>query len=199
MLSKIWYIIFHKSLSPGSVPLIFPSHAYRHENISGFYRVSAFFLAKVFADLIPMRVIPICFYSLIVYFMVGKCSICMYIYSNTESLFFVFTGFQDKASKFFIFTLALSLTSISAASITLAISAGTNTIVVATILLAFVIIFAMVGKIYLTITYIRVYSPISLYCIPLRLQNTNYHSPYPINLKSDLVYRVVIKNWVLEW
>ena len=43
-----------------------------HENISGFYRVSVFFFAKVLVDLIPMRVIPLCIYSVIAYFMVGK-------------------------------------------------------------------------------------------------------------------------------
>jgi len=46
----------------------FPSH----ENASGYYRVSTFFLAQVLTDLIPKRIIPICFYSLIVYFMVGE-------------------------------------------------------------------------------------------------------------------------------
>ena len=43
-----------------------------HENVSGFYRVSVFFFAKVLVDLIPMRIVPLCIYSVIAYFMVGK-------------------------------------------------------------------------------------------------------------------------------
>ena len=44
----------------------------RHESASGFYRVSTYFLAKVFCDIIPMRVVPLCVYSLIIYFMAGQ-------------------------------------------------------------------------------------------------------------------------------
>ena len=46
--------------------------SYSHENVSGFYRVSAFFLAMVLADLFPVRFFPLCVFSVIVYFMVGK-------------------------------------------------------------------------------------------------------------------------------
>jgi len=44
----------------------------RHECASGFYRVSTYFLAKVFCDLIPMRAVPLCVYSVIIYFMAGQ-------------------------------------------------------------------------------------------------------------------------------
>ena len=44
----------------------------RHESASGFYRVSTYFLAKVFCDIIPMRAVPLCVYSVIIYFMAGK-------------------------------------------------------------------------------------------------------------------------------
>lgn len=43
-----------------------------HENASGYYRVSVFFFVQVFTDLIPKRVIPVCIFSLIAYFMVGE-------------------------------------------------------------------------------------------------------------------------------
>jgi len=42
-----------------------------HECASGYYRVSAYFLSEVFCQLIPMRLIPLCFFSLIIYFMIG--------------------------------------------------------------------------------------------------------------------------------
>ena len=50
-------------------------YVHSHENISGFYRVSVFFLAKVVTDLIPMRIIPLCLFSVIAYFMVGKLNV----------------------------------------------------------------------------------------------------------------------------
>ncbi|KAG7486766.1 ATP-binding cassette sub-family G member 2-like [Solea senegalensis] len=40
-----------------------------HENSSGYYRTSVYFLSKIFADLIPNRVIPIIVFSCITYFM----------------------------------------------------------------------------------------------------------------------------------
>ena len=43
-----------------------------HENISGYYRVSAFFVAKIFSDMLPMRLVPLLVYVCITYFMVGK-------------------------------------------------------------------------------------------------------------------------------
>ena len=42
-----------------------------HENASGYYRVSAFFLSKIFTDLIPLRFFPNAVFALITYFMIG--------------------------------------------------------------------------------------------------------------------------------
>ena len=44
----------------------------RHESISGYYRTSAYFLAKLIGDLIPQRTIPTILYSSIAYWMIGK-------------------------------------------------------------------------------------------------------------------------------
>ena len=44
----------------------------RHENASGFYRVSSYFFSKILCDFVPMRLVPLCAYSVITYFMVGK-------------------------------------------------------------------------------------------------------------------------------
>ena len=43
-----------------------------HENASGFYRVSSYFIAKVLCDIIPMRVLPLCIFASVTYFMMGK-------------------------------------------------------------------------------------------------------------------------------
>ena len=44
----------------------------RHENASGFYRVSVYFTAKLLCDIFPLRLIPLIFFSVIAYFMLGK-------------------------------------------------------------------------------------------------------------------------------
>ena len=43
-----------------------------HENASGFYRVSSYFIAKVLCDIIPMRVLPLCIFASVTYFMMGR-------------------------------------------------------------------------------------------------------------------------------
>ena len=54
------------------LPLLLSLSTCSHENVSGYYRVSVFFLAKVLIDLILMRILPLCIYTVIAYFMVGK-------------------------------------------------------------------------------------------------------------------------------
>uniref|UniRef100_A0A8C7YLT3 ATP-binding cassette, sub-family G (WHITE), member 2c n=1 Tax=Oryzias sinensis TaxID=183150 RepID=A0A8C7YLT3_9TELE len=46
-----------------------------HENSSGYYRTSVYFLSKIFADLIPNRIIPIFVFSAIAYYMMGNVSV----------------------------------------------------------------------------------------------------------------------------
>ena len=45
---------------------------FRHEIACGYYRVSSYFISKVFCDLVPMRLFPLLIFSSITYFMVGK-------------------------------------------------------------------------------------------------------------------------------
>lgn len=47
----------------------------RHEYISWYYRTSAYFIAKLMADLIPIRTMPSIIFTCIVYFMLGKCGL----------------------------------------------------------------------------------------------------------------------------
>ena len=48
------------------------SLTFRHEKESGFYRVSAYFIAKLLCDLLPMTVIPVPLYCGITYWMIGN-------------------------------------------------------------------------------------------------------------------------------
>ncbi|CAG5128016.1 unnamed protein product, partial [Candidula unifasciata] len=93
-----------------------------HENVSGFYRASAYFLAKVFCDVIPMRLIPVIIFSSIVYFMVD---------------------FRDGADHFFFFSLNLFLTALSASALSFAISSTVRIFAVANLCLALSYVFMM--------------------------------------------------------
>lgn len=86
-----------------------------HENVSGFYRVSAYFVSKVFLDLIPMRMLPCLVFSAIVYFMIGL---------RTALLNFV------------IFFLGLALTALSASAMCFAISASVKIFAIANLSVA---------------------------------------------------------------
>ena len=44
---------------------------FRHENSSGYYRVSAYFLAKIICDVLPLRVLPTIVFAAISYWMIG--------------------------------------------------------------------------------------------------------------------------------
>nr|XP_018669244.1 ATP-binding cassette sub-family G member 2-like [Ciona intestinalis] len=86
-----------------------------HESASGYYRVSVYFIAQIFADLVPNRLIPNTFFSLIIYFMIG---------------------FQLKVEKFFFFILSLFITAICASSISFLVSASVRIFAIANILVA---------------------------------------------------------------
>ncbi|XP_012936225.1 broad substrate specificity ATP-binding cassette transporter ABCG2 [Aplysia californica] len=88
---------------------------FMHENISGFYRVSVYFLVKIFFDMLPLRLIPVVVMSLIVYFTVGL---------------------QMGVDHFFLFMLGLFCVTMSAASLCFFISSTVRVFAVAQLLLA---------------------------------------------------------------
>lgn len=45
---------------------------FRHEYISGYYRVSSYFFGKLLSDLLPMRMLPSIIFTCITYFLLGK-------------------------------------------------------------------------------------------------------------------------------
>lgn len=95
---------------------------FRHESASGYYRASVYFFAQIFADLVPNRVIPNTFFSVIIYFMIG---------------------FQLQVDKFFIFLLTLIMTAISASSVAFMVSASVELFAVANVLVSLPYIFMM--------------------------------------------------------
>ncbi|RLW04020.1 hypothetical protein DV515_00006018 [Chloebia gouldiae] len=85
-----------------------------HQYTSGYYRVSAYFLALMIGDLLPMRTTPAIIFSCISYWMIG---------------------YQAVAGRFFFFMLTLILVSYTATAMSLAISAGMDVVAVANLLI----------------------------------------------------------------
>nr|XP_046227440.1 broad substrate specificity ATP-binding cassette transporter ABCG2b isoform X2 [Scatophagus argus] len=94
-----------------------------HENSSGYYRTSVYFLSKIFADLIPNRIIPIVVFSAIAYYMMGL---------------------KPAFVSFLCFTLTLSLVSLAGVGLAFLVSASTSTFAMANILIALPFVFMMV-------------------------------------------------------
>ncbi|XP_014825869.1 PREDICTED: ATP-binding cassette sub-family G member 2-like [Poecilia mexicana] len=94
-----------------------------HENSSGYYRTSVYFLSKIFADLIPNRIIPILVFSAIAYYMMAL---------------------KPDFVAFLCFSLTLSLVSLAGVSLAFLVSASVSTFAMANILIALPFVFMMV-------------------------------------------------------
>uniref|UniRef100_A0A8C5DP75 ATP-binding cassette sub-family G member 2-like n=1 Tax=Gouania willdenowi TaxID=441366 RepID=A0A8C5DP75_GOUWI len=94
-----------------------------HENSSGYYRTSVYFLSKIFADLIPNRIIPIFVFSAIAYYMMGL---------------------KPAVEAFFSFALIMSLVSLAGVGLAFLVSASVSSFAMANILIALPFVFMMV-------------------------------------------------------
>ncbi|XP_065904844.1 broad substrate specificity ATP-binding cassette transporter ABCG2-like isoform X3 [Dysidea avara] len=94
-----------------------------HENSSGFYRVSSYFFSKIFGDLIPLRLLPVPFFSAIAYWMIGL---------------------QAEVGKFLLFMLGIFAQNMTAAGLVYSISAAVGTFSVAQIIYIVLLVFAMI-------------------------------------------------------
>ncbi|XP_071765457.1 broad substrate specificity ATP-binding cassette transporter ABCG2b [Centroberyx gerrardi] len=94
-----------------------------HENSSGYYRTSVYFLSKIFADLIPNRIIPIFVFSAIAYYMMGL---------------------KPAFVAFLCFALTMSLVSLAGVSLAFLVSASVSSFAMANILIALPFVFMMV-------------------------------------------------------
>ncbi|XP_059190069.1 broad substrate specificity ATP-binding cassette transporter ABCG2b [Centropristis striata] len=94
-----------------------------HENSSGYYRTSVYFLSKIFADLIPNRVIPIFIFSAIAYYMMGL---------------------KPDFESFACFALNMSLVSLAGVGLAFLVSASVSSFAMANILIALPFVFMMV-------------------------------------------------------
>ncbi|NXJ20025.1 ABCG2 protein, partial [Dicrurus megarhynchus] len=95
-----------------------------HEYISGYYRTSAYFIAKLMADLIPIRTLPSIIFTCIVYFMLGK-----------------YGRLKPTVEAFFTMMFTLMMVSYTATSMALAIAAGQSVVAVANLLMTITFVF----------------------------------------------------------
>ncbi|XP_036804587.1 broad substrate specificity ATP-binding cassette transporter ABCG2 [Oncorhynchus mykiss] len=94
-----------------------------HENSSGYYRTSVYFLSKIFTDLIPNRIVPILIFSAIAYYMMGL---------------------KPAFTAFLLFTLTMSLVSLAGVSLAFLVSASVSSFAMANVLIALPFVFMMV-------------------------------------------------------
>uniref|UniRef100_A0A673NCD5 ATP-binding cassette, sub-family G (WHITE), member 2a n=1 Tax=Sinocyclocheilus rhinocerous TaxID=307959 RepID=A0A673NCD5_9TELE len=97
----------------------------QHEHISGYYRVSVYFLSKILSDILTLRTIPAIIFSCVVYWMIGL---------------------KSSAEAFFIFLFSIILMSYTATSMTLAISADQTVVAIANIFMTISFVFMMVKR-----------------------------------------------------
>ncbi|KAM9399916.1 broad substrate specificity ATP-binding cassette transporter ABCG2-like isoform 1-T6 [Salvelinus alpinus] len=94
-----------------------------HEYISGYYRVSVYFLSKILSDIITLRTIPAIIFSCVVYFMIG---------------------FKTTLAAFFIFMFTVTLVAYTATAMTMAISADQSVVAMANIFMTISFVFMMI-------------------------------------------------------
>ncbi|KAK2184513.1 hypothetical protein NP493_262g02003 [Ridgeia piscesae] len=128
-----------------------------HENVSGFYRVSAYFLAKLFFDVFPMRALPILLFASVTYWMIGL-----------RSLFWW---------SFPFYLLNTIMTSLAGTSVALIFSASSRVHTIGTILTALVWTFMMVFSGLL----------VNVSTVPVWLQQLKYLSIFRYSMNSFLV------------
>ncbi|NWX34303.1 ABCG2 protein, partial [Notiomystis cincta] len=94
-----------------------------HEYISGYYRISVYFIAKLMADLIPIRTLPSIIFTCIIYFMLGK------------------YGLKPTVEAFFTVMFTLMMVSYTATSMALAIAAGQSVVAIANLFMTIAFVF----------------------------------------------------------
>ncbi|CAF2953683.1 unnamed protein product [Rotaria sp. Silwood2] len=101
---------------------------FQHENASGYYHVSTYFISKLICDIIPLRTIPSVLFSVIAYFMIG---------------------FQQTVTKYFIFFFGILTTTFCSSSLCFVISASVQVFGVANVVAAMFCVLTLVFSGYL--------------------------------------------------
>ncbi|XP_049616874.1 broad substrate specificity ATP-binding cassette transporter ABCG2 isoform X1 [Syngnathus scovelli] len=94
-----------------------------HEYISGYYRVSVYFLSKILSDIVTLRTIPAMVFSCVAYFMIGL---------------------KPTVEAFFLFMFTVTLVAYTATAMALAISADQTVVAIANIFMTIACVFMMI-------------------------------------------------------
>ncbi|KAJ3615119.1 hypothetical protein NHX12_018687 [Muraenolepis orangiensis] len=94
-----------------------------HEYISGYYRVSVYFLSKVLSELLVLRTVLAAVFTLVTYFLIG---------------------FKASVEAFFLFLLTVIMVAYTATAMTMAISADQNVVALANLSMTITIVFMMI-------------------------------------------------------
>ncbi|XP_076581084.1 broad substrate specificity ATP-binding cassette transporter ABCG2-like [Chaetodon auriga] len=121
----LFFVVVNQCFSSLSSAELFISQRklFIHEYISGYYRVSVYFLSKVLSDIIALRTIPAIVFSCVAYFMIGL---------------------KPTVEAFFSFMLTMALVSYTATSMALAISADQTVVAIASIFMTITTVFMMI-------------------------------------------------------
>ncbi|CAJ1085740.1 ATP-binding cassette sub-family G member 2-like [Xyrichtys novacula] len=121
----LFFIVVNQCFSSLSSAELFISERklFIHEYISGYYRVSVYFLSKILSDILTLRTIPAMVFSCVAYFMIGL---------------------KPTADAFFLFMFSVTLVSYTATSMALAISADQTVVAIANIFMTIACVFMMI-------------------------------------------------------
>ncbi|XP_041841126.1 broad substrate specificity ATP-binding cassette transporter ABCG2 [Melanotaenia boesemani] len=124
-IGALFFIVVNQCFSSLSAAELFIAERklFTHEYISGYYRVSVYFLCKILSDIITLRTIPAIIFSCVAYFMIGL---------------------KPTAEAFFIFMFTVALVSYTATSMAMAISADQTVVAIANIFMTITCVFMMI-------------------------------------------------------
>ncbi|XP_072553441.1 broad substrate specificity ATP-binding cassette transporter ABCG2 [Salminus brasiliensis] len=94
-----------------------------HEYVSGYYRVSVYFLSKILSDILTLRTLPAIIFSCVAYWMIG---------------------YRPDPGAFFFFMFSVAMTAYAATAMTMAISADQSVVAIANIFMTITFVFMMI-------------------------------------------------------
>ncbi|XP_077444626.1 broad substrate specificity ATP-binding cassette transporter ABCG2 [Stigmatopora argus] len=121
----LFFIVVNQCFSSLSSAELFIAERklFTHESISGYYRISVYFLSKILSDILTLRAFPAILFSCVAYFMIGL---------------------KPTAGAFFLFVFTVILVAYTATAMVLAISADQTVVAIANIYMTIACVFMMI-------------------------------------------------------
>ncbi|XP_015253972.1 PREDICTED: ATP-binding cassette sub-family G member 2-like [Cyprinodon variegatus] len=121
----LFFIVVNQCFSSLSAAELFITERklFIHEYISGYYRLSVYFLCKILSDIITLRTLPGILFTCVAYFMVGL---------------------KPTVGAFFTFMFTVALVAYTATSMAMAISADQTVVAIANIFMTVTCVFMMI-------------------------------------------------------